>query len=77
MGNFLLLYRVLRHTDKILKLPSGISLLQNENMKNKSEENSAIEIYFQVGQDASQSSTRANTIADLLRKLFMRNILIS
>lgn len=59
----------LRHTEKILKLLSGIGLLLNANVKNKSEENSAIEIYFQVDQDAGQSSTRANAIADLFQEI--------
>lgn len=57
------------HTEKILKLPSGIGLLQTAHVKNKSEENSAVEIYFQVDQDIGQSSTRATAIADLFEDI--------
>lgn len=44
----------LRHAEQILRLPSGIGLFQNANVKNKSEENSSIKIYFQVDQDIGQ-----------------------
>eukprot|EP01018_Ginkgo_biloba_P000447 Gb_03820 [translate_table: standard] len=59
----------LRHKEKILRLPSGVRLIQSANVKNRSEENSAVEVYFQVEQDVGPESTRARAIADLFEDI--------
>lgn len=59
----------MRHKEKVLRLPSRGYLVCNANVKNKSEENSAVELYFQIDQDLGQKTTRARAVADLFEEI--------
>lgn len=55
--------------EAVLKLPSGVSLVFNADAKNAMEENSVIEMYFQIEQDCGQQSVRARAIYDLIEAI--------
>eukprot|EP00250_Pteridium_aquilinum_P001882 c12089_g1_i1 orf=386-3718(-) len=55
--------------EKILKLPTGSSLVYNTDAKNPMEENSAVEMYFQIDQDVGEESVRARAIYDLFESI--------
>lgn len=55
--------------EKILKLPSGTSLVYSADAKNTMEENSAVEMYFQLDQDVGEESVRARAIYDLFESI--------
>eukprot|EP01018_Ginkgo_biloba_P028828 Gb_06507 [translate_table: standard] len=59
----------LRHKERILRLPDGISLIHNASVKNELEENSVVELYFQIEQDAGRESTRARAMGDLFEDI--------
>ncbi|KAH9309723.1 hypothetical protein KI387_037634, partial [Taxus chinensis] len=65
----LVLPNEIRHKEKILRLPSRGNLTCNAKVKNKSEENSAVELYFQIDQDFEEKSTRARAVADLFEEI--------
>ncbi|KAM1995522.1 hypothetical protein ACFX15_028559 [Malus domestica] len=55
----------LRHKEHVICLPPGANLIRDSNVKNKSETNSVIELYFQVEQEAGIESIRLKTLIDL------------
>eukprot|EP00271_Cylindrocystis_brebissonii_P012852 TRINITY_DN32367_c0_g1_i1.p1 TRINITY_DN32367_c0_g1~~TRINITY_DN32367_c0_g1_i1.p1 ORF type:complete len:963 (+),score=199.34 TRINITY_DN32367_c0_g1_i1:121-2889(+) len=57
--------------DRIIKLPEGRSLLVSAPVKNKAEENSVVEIYFQGPQDIGPGgvSIRDRALCDLLEQM--------
>eukprot|EP00249_Psilotum_nudum_P016776 c25983_g1_i2 orf=79-3465(+) len=56
--------------ESILKLPAGISVLHNADAKNPSEENSVVELYFQLEQDLGHEMVRARAMNDLAESIF-------
>jgi nardilysin len=59
----------LRPQERIIKLPIGSSLLHSANVKNESEENSVVEMYFQGEQDLGRDSIRTRGIIDLFEQM--------
>ncbi|ERN04132.1 hypothetical protein AMTR_s00077p00061270 [Amborella trichopoda] len=59
----------LRHEERVLHLPSGTCLIRNANVKNNSEVNSVVELYFQIEPDKGVESTRSRVMADLFEEI--------
>ncbi|MCO5583223.1 hypothetical protein L7F22_037131 [Adiantum nelumboides] len=55
--------------EKILRLPLGSSLIYNTDAINPLEENSAVEMYFQIDQDVGKQSVRARAMYDLFESI--------
>ncbi|KAM1254836.1 hypothetical protein ACFX14_029000 [Malus domestica] len=59
----------LRHKEHVICLPPGANLIRDSSVKNKSETNSVIELYFQVEQEAGIESIRLKTLIDLFDEI--------
>ncbi|KAL2651160.1 hypothetical protein R1flu_019288 [Riccia fluitans] len=59
----------LRVKERVYKLPTGPCRLVKSNVKNKSEDNSVVEMYFQVGQDVGEPSVRTRAIIDIFEEI--------
>eukprot|EP00850_Spirogloea_muscicola_P012506 SM000081S22640 [mRNA] locus=s81:244115:252096:- [translate_table: standard] len=55
--------------DAILELPAGRGIVLNEAVKNKSEDNSVVEVYFQGVADMGASSVRNKSLLDLMEQV--------
>ncbi|KAK1270924.1 Zinc-metallopeptidase, peroxisomal [Acorus gramineus] len=54
-----------RHQERVLSLPAGERLVRSTCVKNESEVNSVVELYFQIEQDTGPESNRRRALADL------------
>ncbi|KAB2625994.1 nardilysin-like [Pyrus ussuriensis x Pyrus communis] len=59
----------LRHKEYVICLPPGANLIRDSNVKNKSETNSVIGLYFQVEQEAGIESIRLKALIDLFDEI--------
>ncbi|KAM1341394.1 hypothetical protein ACFX2F_005852 [Malus domestica] len=59
----------LRHKEHVICLPPGANLIRDSNVKNKSETNSVIELYFQIEQEAGIESVRLKSLIDLFDEI--------
>eukprot|EP00850_Spirogloea_muscicola_P015894 SM000125S26099 [mRNA] locus=s125:384142:392192:+ [translate_table: standard] len=55
--------------DAILELPAGRGIILNEAVKNKSEDNSVVEVYFQGLADMGAGSVRDKSLLDLMEQV--------
>ncbi|KAF7816228.1 nardilysin-like [Senna tora] len=59
----------LRHAEHVLCLPSSANLVRDVSVKNKSEKNSVVELYFQIEQDVGMGSTKLKALIDLFDEI--------
>ncbi|BAT88245.1 hypothetical protein VIGAN_05169700 [Vigna angularis var. angularis] len=59
----------LRHTERVICLPSGANLVRDVSVKNKSEKNSVAELYFQFEQDFGLGSIKLKALIDLFEEI--------
>ncbi|KAL3700566.1 hypothetical protein R1sor_018588 [Riccia sorocarpa] len=59
----------LRVKERVFKLPTGPCHLVKADVKNKSEDNSVVEMYFQVGQDLGEPSVRTKALIDIFEEI--------
>ncbi|PIA31419.1 hypothetical protein AQUCO_04900014v1 [Aquilegia coerulea] len=59
----------LRHKERVLCLPSGANLVKDVRVKNKFEENSVVQVYFQIEVDTGQEATKLGALADLFEDI--------
>ncbi|KAG6541670.1 hypothetical protein Mapa_016935 [Marchantia paleacea] len=59
----------LRGKERVYKLPTGPCHLVKAKVKNESEDNSVVEMYFQVGQDLGQPSIRSRAVVDIFEEI--------
>eukprot|EP00897_Mesotaenium_endlicherianum_P006836 jgi/Mesen1/6180/ME000032S05470 len=55
--------------ERVLRLPAGTPLLHRAGVKNKAEENSVVEVYFQGQADVGRTSIRERSLLDLLEQV--------
>ncbi|BFG33740.1 hypothetical protein CerSpe_200140 [Prunus speciosa] len=59
----------LRHKEHVICLPPGANLTRDASVKNKSDTNSVIELYFQIEQEVGIESTRLKALVDLFDEI--------
>ncbi|XP_057953275.1 nardilysin-like isoform X2 [Malania oleifera] len=59
----------MRHEEHILCLPSGANLVRDVSVKNKSETNSVVELYFQIEQELGEESIKLKALVDLFDEI--------
>ncbi|XP_065881361.1 nardilysin-like [Euphorbia lathyris] len=59
----------MRHEDHILRLPPSSNLARDVNVKNKSETNSVVELYFQIEQEGGLKSIKMKALIDLFDEI--------
>ncbi|KAG4923560.1 hypothetical protein AAZX31_18G052800 [Glycine max] len=59
----------LRHAERVICLPSSANLVRDVNVKNKSEKNSVVELYFQIDQDFGLGSIKLKALIDLFDEI--------
>ncbi|KAI4348123.1 hypothetical protein L6164_008882 [Bauhinia variegata] len=59
----------LRHSERVIFLPSGANLVRDVNVKNKLEKNSVVELYFQIEPDVGTGSTKLKALIDLFDEI--------
>ncbi|XP_030537462.1 nardilysin-like [Rhodamnia argentea] len=59
----------LRHREHIVSLPSGANLVRDVRVKNKSETNSVVELYFQVEPEVGEESIKLKALMDLFDEI--------
>ncbi|WCJ34959.1 Insulin-degrading enzyme [Euphorbia peplus] len=59
----------MRHEEHILRLPPSSNLTRDVNVKNKSETNSVVELYFQIEQEQGLKSIKMKALLDLFDEI--------
>ncbi|KAF6164742.1 hypothetical protein GIB67_040994 [Kingdonia uniflora] len=59
----------LRHKDRLLCLTPGAYLVRDASVKNKLEQNSVLELYFQIEPDTGTEPTRTSALVDLFGQI--------
>ncbi|KAL1370247.1 hypothetical protein HN51_000534 [Arachis hypogaea] len=59
----------LRHAERVICLPSSANLVRDVSVKNKSEKNSVVELYFQIEQDLGLGSIKLKALIDLFEEI--------
>ncbi|XP_020237618.1 nardilysin-like [Cajanus cajan] len=59
----------LRHAERVICLPSGANLVRDVSVKNKSEKNSVVELYFQIDQDLGIRSIKLKALIDFFEEI--------
>ncbi|PKI54674.1 hypothetical protein CRG98_024959 [Punica granatum] len=59
----------MRHKEQVICLPSGANLVRDVHAKNKSETNSVVELYFQIGPEFGEESIRMKALIDLFDEI--------
>ncbi|XP_048226972.1 nardilysin-like isoform X2 [Ricinus communis] len=59
----------MRHRESVLSLPLGSNLARDVNVKNKSETNSVVELYFQIEPEIGLNSIKLKALVDLFDEI--------
>uniref|UniRef100_A0A6N2MFF6 Peptidase M16 N-terminal domain-containing protein n=1 Tax=Salix viminalis TaxID=40686 RepID=A0A6N2MFF6_SALVM len=59
----------MRHEEHVICLPSSANLVRDVNVKNKSETNSVVELYFQIEPEVGLDSIKLKALADLFDEI--------
>ncbi|KAH8490560.1 hypothetical protein H0E87_022920 [Populus deltoides] len=59
----------MRHEEHVMCLPSSANLVRDVNVKNKSETNSVVELYFQIEPEVGLDSIKLKALADLFDEI--------
>ncbi|CAN0903648.1 At1g06900 [Linum grandiflorum] len=59
----------MRHKEYIIRLPAGANLVRDVNVKNKSETNSVVELYFQIEPEQGSEAFKLKALIDLFDEI--------